>query len=87
MRPTKALGPDGFSTLFFQKYWHIVGGDVINFCLGILNRGQDFGSLNQTDIALIPKTQNPTSLANFRPISLCSVLYKIMAKIKGNRFQ
>ncbi|KAA3484647.1 reverse transcriptase [Gossypium australe] len=37
MGPTKALGWDGFPTLFFQNYWHIVGKDVREFCLGILN--------------------------------------------------
>ncbi|KAA3466458.1 LINE-1 reverse transcriptase isogeny [Gossypium australe] len=63
MGPTKAPGPDGFPTLFFQRYWHIV------------------------DIVLILKTQNPTNLANFRPISLCKVLYKIVAKTIANRFQ
>ncbi|KAA3488219.1 reverse transcriptase [Gossypium australe] len=87
MGPTKAPGPDGFSALFFQRYWHIVGTEVINFCLGILNNDQSLGQLNSTDIILIPKTQNPASLLNFRPISLCTVLYKIVAKAIANRFQ
>ncbi|KAA3476813.1 reverse transcriptase [Gossypium australe] len=87
MGPTKARGPDGFPTLFFQRYWHIVGGDVVNFCLGILNDDQSFGKLNSTDIVLIPKVKNPINLANFRPISLCMILYKIVAKTVANRLQ
>ncbi|KAG8499231.1 hypothetical protein CXB51_005735 [Gossypium anomalum] len=35
--PTKASGPDGFPIIFFQKYWHIVGREVSNFCLEVLN--------------------------------------------------
>ncbi|KAA3460755.1 reverse transcriptase [Gossypium australe] len=81
MGPIKAPGPDGFPALFFQRFWHIVGNDVTKFCLGFLNDNQELGQINFTDIILIPKTQSPTSLANFRPISLCSVLYKTVAKI------
>ncbi|KAA3489426.1 reverse transcriptase [Gossypium australe] len=62
MGPTKAPGYDGFPVLFFQKYWHIVGKDVEDFCLGVLNEGKDFDSINRTNIVLIPKTPNPTSL-------------------------
>ncbi|KAA3466274.1 reverse transcriptase [Gossypium australe] len=87
MGPTKAPGPDGFPAMFFQQYWHIVGKDVIDFCLGILNNGQSFGQLNSTDIVLIPKVQNPSNLSKFRPISLCTVLYKVVAKAVANRLQ
>ncbi|MBA0754491.1 hypothetical protein Gogos_021309, partial [Gossypium gossypioides] len=87
MDPTKVPGHDGFPAIFFQKYWHIVGTEIANFCLGILNKGENFGPFNQIEIVLIPKIPNPTSLANFRPISLCSVLYKMVAKTIANRLQ
>lgn len=37
MFPTKALGPDGFPELFYQRYWNIVGSNTINDYLDILN--------------------------------------------------
>ena len=38
--------------------------------------------LNETlIIALLPKCQNPESLSNYRPISLCNSIYKVISKI------
>lgn len=53
----------------------------------ILNNGTSFGNLNHTDIVLIPKIPNRTSIVNFRPIGLCSVIYKMMAKTIATRPQ
>ena len=43
--------------------------------------------LNQTNICLIPKTDMPTSITEFRPISLCNVGYKIISKILSSRLK
>lgn len=37
MHPTKASGPDGIHTIFYQKYWDVVGKDISDFCLQFLN--------------------------------------------------
>lgn len=37
--------------------------------------------LNETLICLIPKCQSPESLNNYRPISLCNSIYKVVSKI------
>ena len=37
--------------------------------------------INRTHIALILKIQGPETLGNYRPISLCNTMYKIVTKI------
>ena len=42
-------------------------------------------SFNSTFIALIPKSDNPLSLNDYRPISLCNCIYKIISKFIAMR--
>lgn len=59
IHPMKAPGPDGIPALFFQKYWGIVGSDVVAEVLDILKSGLMPAHLNHTHLALIPKVKSP----------------------------
>ena len=85
--PTKALGPDGMSAIFFHKYWDIVGLNITNMVLNVLNSNLLMTEINKTNISLIPKTNHPTKMIEFRPISLCNTIYKLISKIFANRFK
>jgi exonuclease III len=87
MAPLKSPGPDGFPADFYQKNWETVGGDVCKAVLEFLNGGRFDVGLNSTNIVLIPKVNSPSNPSDFRPISLCNVLYKIISKVLANRLK
>ena len=87
MHPDKAPGPDGMNPGFFQHYWDVVSDDVTATCLFNLNKGVMPSGLNSTSIVLVPKVNSPERMSDLRPISLCNVIYKIMAKAVANRLR
>ena len=87
MAPLKAPGPDGMPPIFFQHFWPLVGDEVTATILQFLNTAIFPCHLNHTFISLIPKVKNPELVSEFRPISLCNILYKIFSKILANRLK
>ena len=87
MAPLKAPGPDGMPPLFYQHYWNLIGDDISKSVLHFLNSASLPENLNHTFIILIPKKKNSETAADFRPISLCNVLYRICSKVLANRLK
>lgn len=53
-------------------------------CLNFINNCSFLVGVNDTSIVLIPKKQQPKTLADMRPITLCNILYKIISKMLVN---
>ncbi|KAA3459952.1 reverse transcriptase [Gossypium australe] len=85
--PLKASGEDGFPAIVYQKYWLITGEKVTKYCLDVLHGRRNMEEINKTCIILIPKVNSPKAMSQFRPISLCKVIYKIISKVLINRFR
>lgn len=52
-----------------------------------LEQGMFPSSLTETNVVLIPKCENPEDMRDLRPISLCNVIYKIIAKVFANKLK
>ena len=65
----------------------MVDDDVIRSILSWLNSGTLPHPVNHTFITLIPKVDNPEYVHQYRPISLCNVLYKNFSKVIANRLK
>ena len=87
MHSNKAPGPDGLNPAFYKRFWALCGGEVIKACKQWLNLGYLPSALGETNTVLIPKCEHPTTMKDLRPISLCNVVYKILAKALANRLQ
>jgi hypothetical protein len=87
MNPWKAPGPDGFPAGFYQYSWDIVGASVCDFVKNVWRSPSDIAMVNQTDICLIPKVDQPELISQFRPISLCNTIYKIVSKVIVTRLK
>jgi hypothetical protein len=87
MFPTKAPGTDGYPAHFFQTLWDLSGEEVMLAVLRVLKGEDNLEVINKTFIVLIPKVARPEELGQFRPISLCNVIYKIASKVAANRLK
>ena len=87
MHPTKVPGSDGMSVVSYQNFWDIVGNDVANMVLNVLNFDMSMADINKTYITLVPKNNNPSRMLKFRLISLSNVIYKLIAKVLANRLK
>ncbi|KAJ9536684.1 hypothetical protein OSB04_un000157 [Centaurea solstitialis] len=83
----KAPGSDGYSSRFFKAAWNVVGNDVQIAIHNFFYTGRLTKELNHTLLCFIPKVPNASRVSDFRPISCCTVLYKVISKIISDRMK
>lgn len=60
---------------------------VTTTCLVILRGERSIMEFNDTNAVLLPKNKNPYRVRDFRPISLLTVIYKVVTKTLANRLK
>lgn len=72
---------DKYIVGFCKSTWSIVKEDVIKAVLKFFESGKILGQINATSITLVPKTNCPNSIADYKHISCCNVIYKVISKL------
>lgn len=87
MPPDRAPGPDGFNGAFLKACWPIIKQDFYLLCEDFHRGDLNLESLNSGYITLIPKTNAPETVNDYRPITLLNCCLKMVTKILANRLQ
>lgn len=81
MGPLKEPNSDGISAIFYQKLSDITRNDLVRLVQHAFRECCIPEEINKTYIVLISKKEVVETPTDYKPISLCNVLYKLIAKI------
>ncbi|KAJ1704151.1 hypothetical protein LUZ63_003930 [Rhynchospora breviuscula] len=87
MGPDKSAGPDGITARFLQTSWHVIGPELLVQVKKIFEEGVIPQEWLRCRVTLIPKTEEPQSPADFQPISVGNILYRLVMRIIASRLR
>ncbi|WOL07024.1 hypothetical protein Cni_G15759 [Canna indica] len=80
----KAPGLDGYNPEFYINYWSTISGSFMAAMNDFYQNCIIPKSWGKTRLISIPKTKDAKKILDYRPIALCNVAYKILAKVLVN---
>lgn len=83
----KSPGPDGLISRFYKAAWPILGAEVIRGIQMFFATGRLPYARNSIIHTLVLNHSGSSSISDYRPISCCNTLYKVISKILVKRLK
>lgn len=78
-------GTDGYGAKIFKATWSFTKTDVVKVVNEFFEKDQMYIVVSSTLATLIPKFSPANTTNDYRPISCCTIIYKIITKILATR--
>jgi hypothetical protein len=83
----KIHGPNGWTIECFRGFFDLIRTNLLKVIEESRINGRIHEPFNTNFLSLIPKSNDPQCFDNFRPISTCNCIYKIIAEIIARRLK
>ncbi|XP_075101879.1 uncharacterized protein LOC142177304 [Nicotiana tabacum] len=80
-------GPDGFTGMFYQEYWDIVGEDIFKLLQEFYGDTSFPKSITHTNLVLLPKKPQVQTFSDLRLISLSNFINKVISRVLHDRLE
>ncbi|KAJ4802650.1 RNA-directed DNA polymerase (reverse transcriptase)-related family protein [Rhynchospora pubera] len=87
IHPDRACGPDGLNGRFVQHYWALFKPYLLHTVHAFFQTGKLEPILARSNVVLIPKKEDPKEVTDYRPISVCNLVYKVISKLLSARMR
>ncbi|KAJ4755627.1 RNA-directed DNA polymerase (reverse transcriptase)-related family protein [Rhynchospora pubera] len=72
---------------FIQSHWHMLKPIVLQRVYHFFSTKKLDTDIAKSNLILIPKKDSPQLVSDYRPISVCNVIYKVISKLLSKRLQ
>lgn len=84
-KANRTPGIDGLTKEFYLAFWDMVGHHLLEVFNEIMEEDEMSESMKMGVVTMLYKKGNPSQLANYRPLTVLCVDYKILSKALANR--
>lgn len=85
--PDKAPGPNGLNAKVLQEQWNSFGPAILAEVRDFFQSSIIHLRVARSNLVLIPKMEDATKVTQFRPISVCNVIYRVISKVLARRMR